>query len=199
MPLKTYNGYEFRYIDSFIDGETGYINVEDIGTVDWSEVVEVGLKALVPTMVGSLVPVAGTTLSVAITVSDLISPLSVRPNITYSYSAMYYIKYNAMFRHYMRSFYISDEDDLIPGFDYFIAGTAEKAEIDNHISARWPTNTSWDSDSGQVGTRHIITTSGFYGANSFLSDLIDYYSLQRNYYENIQLDQALIDIMLNSN
>lgn len=114
MPLRTYNGYEFRYLDSYVDGETGYINVDDIGTVEWRKVVSSGLKALFPTVVSAAgAPVAGTALGVSITLSDTISPLSVRPNLTYSYSAVSYVKYNAIYRNYMRSFYISDKDNLI--------------------------------------------------------------------------------------
>lgn len=114
MPLRTYNGYEFRYLDSYVDGETGYINVDDIGTVEWRKVVSSGLKALFPTVVSAAgAPVAGNALGVSITLSDTISPLSVRPNLTYSYSAVSYVKYNAIYRNYMRSFYISDKDNLI--------------------------------------------------------------------------------------
>lgn len=140
MPLRTYNGYEFRYLDSYVDGETGYINVDDIGTVEWRKVVSSGLKALFPTVVSAAgAPVAGNALGVSITLSDTISPLSVRPNLTYSYSAVSYVKYNAIYRNYMRSFYISDKDNLIPGYDFYIVGAAEKVEVDNHISTRWPT------------------------------------------------------------
>lgn len=32
----------------------------------------------------------------------------------------------------MRSFYISDKDNLIPGYDFYIVGAAEKVEVDNH-------------------------------------------------------------------
>lgn len=132
MPLRTYNGYEFRYLDSYVDGETGYINVDDIGTVEWRKVVSSGLKALFPTVVSAAgAPVAGNALGVSITLSDTISPLSVRPNLTYSYSAVSYVKYNAIYRNYMRSFYISDKDNLIPGYDFYIVGAAEKVEVDN--------------------------------------------------------------------
>ena len=197
-PLRTYNGYEFRYLDSYIDGETGYVSADEIGTVDWKEVVSTGLKALIPTAISAFgAPVIGATLGVAITVSDFIDQLTVRPNLKYSYNEESYIKYNALYRHTMRSFYISDENDLVSGFDYYIVGTAEKAEIDNHILARWPTISGWDSGSGQVGPRNVITTSGFYGASSFLSNLIQSYNLQRNYHENIDLRNTLIDIILN--
>lgn len=199
MPLRTYNGYEFRYLDSYVDGETGYINVDDIGTVEWRKVVSSGLKALFPTVVSAAgAPVAGNALGVSITLSDTISPLSVRPNLTYSYSAVSYVKYNAIYRNYMRSFYISDKDNLIPGYDFYIVGAAEKVEVDNHISTRWPTIDSWDTYSGQVGSRHTISTPGFYGSSSFLSSLIQSYQLQRNYYENIELKKELINIILNS-
>lgn len=134
MPLRTYNGYEFRYLDSYVDGETGYINVDDIGTVEWRKVVSSGLKALFPTVVSAAgAPVAGNALGVSITLSDTISPLSVRPNLTYSYSAVSYVKYNAIYRNYMRSFYISDKDNLIPGYDFYIVGAAEKVEVDNSL------------------------------------------------------------------
>ena len=199
MPLRTYNGYEFRYLDSYVDGESGYINVDDIGTVEWRKVVSSGLKALFPTVVSAAgAPVAGNALGVSITLSDTISPLSVRPNLTYSYSAVSYVKYNAIYRNYMRSFYISDKDNLIPGYDFYIVGAAEKVEVDNHISTRWPTIDSWDTYSGQVGSRHTISTPGFYGSSSFLSSLIQSYQLQRNYYENIELKKELINIILNS-
>lgn len=199
MPLRTYNGYEFRYLDSYVDGETGYINVDDIGTVEWRKVVSSGLKALFPTVVSAAgAPVVGNALGVSITLSDTISPLSVRPNLTYSYSAVSYVKYNAIYRNYMRSFYISDKDNLIPGYDFYIVGAAEKVEVDNHISTRWPTIDNWDTYSGQVGSRHTISTPGFYGSSSFLSSLIQSYQLQRNYYENIELKKELINIILNS-
>ena len=68
------------------------------------------MKALIPTAISAFgAPVMGATLGVAITVSDFIDPLTVRPNLKYSYNEESYIKYNALYRHTMRSFYISDE------------------------------------------------------------------------------------------
>lgn len=195
--LKTYNGFEFRYVDSYVEGETGYINVNDIGTVDWAELVKTGLKAVVPTTLEYLgVGSAGKLLSFAITLSDLVSAASVRPNITYSYSAQYYVRCNAMFRHYMRNIYMTDKNNIVPGYDYYIPGTAEQAEIDTHVSMRWPTKTSWSSSSGQVGSRQYITTDGYNGATASLNKFIQSYNQQKTYHENIELKKALIDIML---
>ena len=63
-PLRSYNGYQFRYVDSYIDGETGYIEVKDIGKVKWKDVIETGLKAVIPSILGGM---AGTALSIGIT------------------------------------------------------------------------------------------------------------------------------------
>lgn len=195
--LKTYNGFEFRYVDSYVEGDTDFINVDDIGKVDWDEVVKTGLKAVVPTMLGYVgAETAGKLLSLAITLSDLVSVASVRPNITYSYSAQSYIKCATVFRHYMRNFYMSDKNNIVSGYDYYLPGTAEQAEVDVHVLMCWPTKTSWSSSSGQVGGRQYITTDGFNGATTTLNKFIQGYNQQKIYHECIELKAALIDIML---
>ena len=193
-PLRSYNGYQFRYVDSYIDGETGYIEVKDIGKVKWKDVIETGLKAVIPSILGGT---AGTALSIGITLNDLISAAKVNPVMTYTYGAESYIKYNAVFRHYLRNIYINDKDNIIPGYDYYICGSSERAEIDSHVQSRWPTDSySWVSSSGKVGLRQGITTPGFYGPVSVVPKFIQSYQLQRNYYESIALKRELIAFML---
>lgn len=193
-PLRSYNGYQFRYVDSYIDGETGYIEVKDIGKVKWKDVIETGLKAVIPSILGGT---AGTALSIGITLNDLISAAKVNPVMTYTYGAESYIKYNAVFRHYLRNIYINDKDNIIPGYDYYICGSSERAEIDSHVQSRWPTDSySWVSSSGKVGLRQGITTPGFYGSVSVLPKFIQSYQLQRKYNESIELKRELIDFML---
>lgn len=193
-PLRNYNGYQFRYVDSYIDGETGYIEVKDIGKVKWKDVIATGLKAVVPCTLGDA---AKTALSVGITLNDVISTAKVNPVMTYTYGAESYIKYNAVFRHYLRNIYINDKDNIISGYDYYICGSSERAEIDGHFQSRWPTDSySWVSSSGTAGPRQAITTPGFYGSVSVLPKFIQSYQLQRKYYESIELKRELIDFML---
>ena len=193
-PLRSYNGYQFRYVDSFIDGETGYIEVNDIGNVKWKDVIVSGLKAIIPCTLGNS---TSTAFSVGITLTDLISTSRVNPVMTYTYGADSYIRYNAVFRHYLRNIYIDDKDNIISGYDYYICGSSERAEIDGHVQSRWPTDSyNWVSSSGEVGPRQTITTPGFYGSVSVLPKFIESYQQQRTYNESIELKRQLIDFML---
>lgn len=190
--LRYYNTYEFRYVDSYIDGETGYINVTNLGTIKWKDMVTTGLKAVVNNLIEGKI---GTPFSVAIALKDVISAGKVDPNITYSYGSQSYVKYNALFRHYLRTIYIGDKDNIIPGYDYYICGSAERAEVDNHVLTRWPNDShSWTSSSGKAGSQ-ALTTAGFNGSASVLPKCIESYKLQRKYTESIELKKELIKIL----
>ena len=197
----TYNGFEFRYVDSYIDGYTTPMPLNNIGTVSWKDVIEIGLLALVPTVFSQNgIELFSEITENVLTLTDLISASSVRPNITYSYSDSSYIKYSVDFRHYSRQFYMSDNDDRVYGYDYYIPGTAEKLEIDNHIDYRYPTLNSWVSGGTNIGERIIKSTDGFNGNNSIYYQFIQsYYSANSaKYYENINLRESLLEIMLNN-
>lgn len=193
--LGSYNGFEFRYLDSYVDGETGYIDVKDIGKVNWADLVKTGLIAVVP---GFLGPV-GTAFEVLVTFGDLLDAASVKPNVTYSYDAQNYVRYNALYRHHMRQFYMSDKDDRVYGLDYYLPGTAERVEVDNHMLYRCPLNNgSWESGSGKTGSS-VIQTPGYKGNSTIYAKFVQSYnsSNDKKYYENIDLKASLIDIMLN--
>ena len=202
--LGNYNGFEFRYIDTYIDGETDWAELEDIGTINWSEVISLGIKTSISAYLeevdSSFINEMTEVINTIIDLEEYIDAASVRPNITYTYSAASYIKCKVKFRHYHRQFYMSDNDDRVYGYDYYIPGTSEKLEVENYIDSRYPTLNSWVSYCALVGERQVIKMSGYNGNSTLYSKLIQcYYSTNSaTYHENIDLREELLSIMLNN-
>lgn len=191
-PLGTYNGFDFRYVQSVISIETNYKPVGATATsTPWSTILKYGLEFSVKEVIASKSQIA----SQVFMFSDFISGLP-KPDISFSYTYgnSQYLKYKLDGNLVTRDIFMSDKNDKVYGYAYYNWGYTQWFKNYITLDARWPiSSTDFRKKSGVLGyfTKY---TPGYYGNITLYKNLIKYYNMTgyQAYTENINTTSAVL-------
>lgn len=176
LPLGTYQGYTFLCLDSDIQVSTGWKSVNHSG-YNWSAIAEAGVNFVFDYIIDNATISAAQTLYG--TLSDFFDIFDPPLAITYS-SQTDYEYHRASGPLTVRTVFISDNLDKIPGYAYYSWGTTERASINLDIDAQYPVSAlagggyTYDHNLGTVETINM-STYGHWGNTYLFSRVLPKY------------------------
>ena len=200
--LGSYDGYKFLFLESSIGVESSYVEPDNISPyINWTELAETSFKTFISyTIKGKL----GMVLSFIGTLTEFFNIVETPLQVTYGESQGYlYFKVSGDL--YMRTIYIRDDNNRIPGYAYYTWGYTEQAKMNTKLDAKWPVEERPGGTYNYETTtytypKETTSTPGFYGNSTLYRSIIDLYNNEIGYFihdEVINVNSLIVDMITN--
>jgi hypothetical protein len=202
--LGSYDGYKFLFLESSVGVESDQVEPDNISpSIDWTELAITSFETFISYKVKG---VLDSVLSFIGTLADFFETVDPPVKITYGESDGY-LKFKVSGDLYMRTIFIRDDHDRVPGYAYYAWGHTEQARMNTILEAKWPTEErpggtyNYDVESF-VYPKRTTSTPGFYGNSTLYRSIIDLYNNEIGYFthdEEIDVNSLVVDMIINPN
>lgn len=200
--LCTYNGYNFRFLESTIYFESSEVTENNIGShTTWPRIIGATVRSAIDAFSSGAVATINTTFGIIEHFTGaIVTPL----NVTYS-QLTDFIKYSVSGNIYLRTIVISDNQNRIPGYAYYPWATAEEAGISLRVRMNYPVRKraggTYDyEENTKYSERRYLATPAFYGnRRDVFLNIIDLYNNKSGYFthnEYLDMDRIIYNTIL---